>query len=105
MKEQNTRLGILLMTITSLVFSLQDGISRHLGGEYNVYMVVMIRFWFFAAFVMMLAARQPGGSFATYMAAGFVRRGLQAAGFQVERVAGYGHKRHMSRGILGDRAA
>ncbi len=61
MKEQNTRLGIILMTITSLVFSLQDGISRHLGGEYNVYMVVMIRFWFFAAFVMALAARQPGG--------------------------------------------
>ena len=46
-----------------------------------------------------------GGTFATYTAAGFVRRGLQAAGFQVERVAGYGRKRHMSRGILGDRAA
>ncbi|MFN0114307.1 MAG: tRNA (5-methylaminomethyl-2-thiouridine)(34)-methyltransferase MnmD [Paracoccaceae bacterium] len=42
----------------------------------------------------------PGGSFATYTAAGFVRRGLQAAGFQVERVPGYGTKRHMSRGIL-----
>ena len=61
MKEQNTRLGIILMTIASLVFSLQDGISRHLGGAYNVYMVVMIRFWFFAIFVMALAARQPGG--------------------------------------------
>lgn len=43
----------------------------------------------------------PGGTFATYTAAGFVRRGLQSAGFQVERVAGYGHKRHMSRGQLG----
>ena len=42
----------------------------------------------------------PGGTFATYTAAGFVRRGLQAAGFQVERCAGFGHKRHMSRGIL-----
>lgn len=42
----------------------------------------------------------PGGSFATYTAAGFVRRGLQAAGFQVERQAGYGRKRHMSRGRL-----
>lgn len=61
MREQNTRLGIILMSLTSLVFSLQDGISRHLGGEYNVYMVVMIRFWFFAAFVMALALRQPGG--------------------------------------------
>ncbi|MCB2121128.1 MAG: tRNA (5-methylaminomethyl-2-thiouridine)(34)-methyltransferase MnmD [Rhodobacteraceae bacterium] len=44
----------------------------------------------------------PGGSFATYTAAGFVRRALQSAGFQVERVKGYGHKRHMSRGTLCD---
>lgn len=44
----------------------------------------------------------PGGSFATYTAAGFVRRGLASAGFQVERATGYGQKRHMSRGILGE---
>jgi len=61
MREQNTRLGIALMALTSLIFSLQDGISRHLAAEYNVYMVVMIRFWFFAAFVIALTARQPGG--------------------------------------------
>jgi tRNA U34 5-methylaminomethyl-2-thiouridine-forming methyltransferase MnmC len=42
----------------------------------------------------------PGGTFATYTAAGFVRRGLQAAGFQVSRVPGYGTKRHMSLGRL-----
>ena len=42
----------------------------------------------------------PSGSFATYAAAGFVRRGLQAAGFQTERVTGYAGKRHMSRGML-----
>ncbi|PTV95737.1 tRNA U34 5-methylaminomethyl-2-thiouridine-forming methyltransferase MnmC [Rhodobacter aestuarii] len=40
----------------------------------------------------------PGGSFATYTAAGFVRRGLSAAGFTVERVPGHAGKRHMSRG-------
>ena len=40
----------------------------------------------------------PGGSFATYTAAGDVRRALQTAGFAVERVPGYGRKRHMSRG-------
>ncbi len=61
MKEQNLRLGILFMSLTSLVFSLQDGISRHLAGTYNVYMVVTIRFWFLAAFVLILALRQPGG--------------------------------------------
>lgn len=40
----------------------------------------------------------PGGSFATYTAAGAVRRALQAAGFQVERRPGHGRKRHMSLG-------
>ncbi|MGB7263504.1 MAG: tRNA (5-methylaminomethyl-2-thiouridine)(34)-methyltransferase MnmD [Albidovulum sp.] len=45
---------------------------------------------------------ESSGSFATYTAAGFVRRGLQAAGFQVERVSGFGHKRHMSRGTFGE---
>lgn len=40
-----------------------------------------------------------GGSFATYTAAGFVRRGLAQAGFAVERVSGYGRKRHMTKGV------
>ncbi|MFN3824469.1 MAG: tRNA (5-methylaminomethyl-2-thiouridine)(34)-methyltransferase MnmD [Pseudorhodobacter sp.] len=42
----------------------------------------------------------PGGTFATYTAAGFVRRGLGAAGFGVERRPGHGHKRHMTAGRL-----
>ncbi|MFY0690592.1 MAG: tRNA (5-methylaminomethyl-2-thiouridine)(34)-methyltransferase MnmD [Paracoccaceae bacterium] len=41
---------------------------------------------------------QPGGTFATYTAAGFVRRGLEAAGFDVIRSPGFGRKRHMSIG-------
>lgn len=45
----------------------------------------------------------PGGTFATYTAAGFVRRGLQAAGFQVERRPGHGTKRHMTAGWLDPR--
>ncbi len=57
----NPRLGILLMIATTFVFAMQDGISRHLAGEYNVFMVVMIRYWFFAAFVITIASRQAGG--------------------------------------------
>lgn len=41
---------------------------------------------------------KPHGSFATYTAAGHVRRALQAAGFQVERQPGHGRKRHMTAG-------
>lgn len=37
----------------------------------------------------------PGGRFATYAAAGFVRRNLVAAGFQVERRKGFAGKREM----------
>ncbi|MBP1874206.1 tRNA U34 5-methylaminomethyl-2-thiouridine-forming methyltransferase MnmC [Ensifer adhaerens] len=40
----------------------------------------------------------PGGSFATYAAAGFVRRNLQAAGFAVEKRKGFAGKREMLRG-------
>ena len=58
---QNTRLGIWLMVATTIVFAAQDALSRHLGGTYNVWMVVMVRFWFFAAFVIVMAARAPGG--------------------------------------------
>ncbi|XDA97822.1 DMT family transporter [Sulfitobacter sp. LCG007] len=60
-QSNDTRLGIVLMLMTTVVFAAQDGISRHLAGEYNVYMVVMIRYWFFAAFVMTVAARKAGG--------------------------------------------
>lgn len=42
----------------------------------------------------------PGGTAATYTAAGEVRRALAAAGFEVERMAGYGRKRHMTRARL-----
>jgi drug/metabolite transporter (DMT)-like permease len=49
------------MIATTVVFAVQDGISRHLGSQYPVTMVVMVRFWFFAIFVMALAARSEGG--------------------------------------------
>ena len=61
MTAQNTRAGIALMVLTTFVFAMQDGISRHLAGNYNVLMVVMIRYWFFAAFVIAVAARRAGG--------------------------------------------
>ncbi|EIE50426.1 FAD-dependent oxidoreductase [Salipiger aestuarii] len=39
----------------------------------------------------------PGGTAATYTAAGHVRRALQAAKLEVTRLPGYGRKRHMTR--------
>ncbi len=61
MAEDNTRLGIGLMVLTMMVFAAQDGLSRHLAGEYNVIMIVAIRYWFFAGFVIAFSARKAGG--------------------------------------------
>jgi tRNA 5-methylaminomethyl-2-thiouridine biosynthesis bifunctional protein len=42
----------------------------------------------------------PGCTFATFTSAGMVRRGLETAGFRVEKVAGFGSKREMLRGTF-----
>lgn len=55
--------------------------------------------WEEALLAEVAAHTRPGGSFATYTAAGHVRRALAAAGFEVTRAPGFGRKRHMSRGI------
>ncbi len=60
-QSDNIPLGISLMVATTFVFAVQDGLSRHLASEYNVMMVVMIRYWFFAAFVITIAQRKAGG--------------------------------------------
>ncbi len=51
--------------------------------------------WTKTLFDTMQALSRPGSSFATFTAAGAVRRELQASGFQVEKVPGFGQKREM----------
>lgn len=48
------------------------------------------------------AHTKPGGTVATYSAAGRIRRGLSDAGFDVTRTTGYGRKRHMTTGRMPD---
>lgn len=57
----NNRKGILLMIAAVAAFAAQDGFSRHLAGTYNTLMVVMLRYWVFAGFVVILALRRPEG--------------------------------------------
>ncbi len=52
--------------------------------------------WSDALLAEVAAHTVPGGTAATYTAAGHVRRALSASGFAVERVPGYGRKRHMT---------
>ncbi len=53
--------GIALMIAAMLSFSVQDGLSRYLAETYNTPMVVAFRYWVFAAYVLILAARRPEG--------------------------------------------
>jgi tRNA U34 5-methylaminomethyl-2-thiouridine-forming methyltransferase MnmC len=45
---------------------------------------------------------QPGGTAATYSAAGHVRQSLTQAGFTVTRTPGFGRKRHMTQARMPD---
>jgi drug/metabolite transporter (DMT)-like permease len=77
MATQNIRAGIGFMILTAIIFSVQDALSRHLAGQYNVLMVVMIRYWFFAAFALALAARSAGGLRGTFATPHPVLQGLR----------------------------
>lgn len=56
-----TMTAIFLMCATSFIFALQDAFSRILGSAYPPVLIVMLRYWVFAIFVMAMVARQPGG--------------------------------------------
>ncbi len=61
MTDKDASKGIWLMVAAVTVFAMQDGFSRHLAETYNTFMVIMIRYWFFAVFVVLRAWRQPQG--------------------------------------------
>lgn len=54
--------------------------------------------WSETVFSNMARLSRSGATFATFTAAGAVKRGLQEAGFAVEKVKGFGRKRDMLRG-------
>ncbi|CAH1190604.1 tRNA (mnm(5)s(2)U34)-methyltransferase / FAD-dependent cmnm(5)s(2)U34 oxidoreductase [Candidatus Nitrotoga sp. BS] len=56
--------------------------------------------WTLPVFENIVRISQPGASFATYTCAGWVRRGLEQAGFQVSKSPGFGRKREMLHGHL-----
>lgn len=56
--------------------------------------------WTDKVFSEMARLTAPEGTFSTYTAAGFVKKGLAKAGFFVERVKGFGQKKHMLNGKI-----
>ncbi|TQF70387.1 bifunctional tRNA (5-methylaminomethyl-2-thiouridine)(34)-methyltransferase MnmD/FAD-dependent 5-carboxymethylaminomethyl-2-thiouridine(34) oxidoreductase MnmC [Pseudoalteromonas luteoviolacea] len=61
--------------------------------------------WQQSLFDSMAHLSQSQATFATFTAAGFVRRGLQQAGFECKKVKGYGRKREMVVGQLANATA
>ena len=59
MKSQTT--GYLFALFTFTVFATQDGISKHLSDHYPPILITMIRYWAFAGFAIIVAARSRPG--------------------------------------------
>lgn len=59
--SRNPTLGIWLMVAAVAAFAAQDAFAKHLAGAYSTQMVIMIRYWVFAGFVVVLALRRPEG--------------------------------------------
>lgn len=53
--------GVYFAVLAVVIFAAQDGISKHLASAYPPIWVVTLRYWAFAAFVLLLSARRPGG--------------------------------------------
>ena len=60
MTQSNLR-GVWWMVATVAAFAIQDGFSRLVAAEYNTLMVVAVRYWVFAAFVLGRALQRPEG--------------------------------------------
>jgi len=56
--------------------------------------------WSEALFGQLARLAKPQTTLATFTSAGFVRRGLQAVGFNIQRHPGFGHKREMLSGTF-----
>lgn len=48
------------MVATTIIFAVQDGLSRYLASSYDVVTIVAIRYWFFATFVCIFAVHKSG---------------------------------------------
>ena len=50
---RSPKLGALLTVAAVIVFGLQDGVSKHLTERYSVFFVITVRYWAFAAVLVL----------------------------------------------------
>ncbi len=60
-RPSDPALGIRFVLIAMVAFAVQDATSKYLAAEYPPQFFIMIRYWIFAVFVTLLAARRSGG--------------------------------------------
>ena len=53
-------LGYTFTLLAVTIFATQDGISKYLGTHYSPIFITMVRYWVFAAFVILIAMRSGG---------------------------------------------
>ena len=60
-RPSDPALGIRFVLIAMVAFAVQDATSKYLAASYPPQFFIMIRYWLFAVFVALLAARRSGG--------------------------------------------
>ncbi len=61
MGQQNIRLGMIYMVLTTFSFASQDMLTRFLTDQYSIYLIVMIRYWGMGFFACIWLMRKPDG--------------------------------------------
>jgi drug/metabolite transporter (DMT)-like permease len=60
-RPSDPALGIRFVLVAMVAFAVQDATSKYLAASYPPQFFIMIRYWLFAVFVTVLAARRSGG--------------------------------------------
>ncbi len=60
-RTSDPALGIRFVLVAMVAFAVQDATSKYLAASYPPQFFIMIRYWLFAVFVAVLAARRSGG--------------------------------------------
>jgi drug/metabolite transporter (DMT)-like permease len=60
-RPSDPALGIRFVLMAMVAFAVQDATSKYLAASYPPQFFIMIRYWLFAVFVAVLAARRSGG--------------------------------------------
>jgi drug/metabolite transporter (DMT)-like permease len=61
LKKNQKAKGYAFTLLAVFIFAIQDSFSKYLGERYSPIFITMIRYWVFAAFVILLSSRRLGG--------------------------------------------